>query len=582
MVHARARWTGARPFATAAVLGFAGAAWAQPRCAYTVRFDPAAPETLEVTLEASGLAPGDWSLVLDGWGNWPEMEGEYIEVGSSHPPVGERDGTKIPLRAPEGWDGSVHLAYTVRVLGIGSPEQRARTILPAAGETYMTGALANTIARLYRNGEPADLEPTITIEGPREWTVFTGWAGGAEGSQESRLPAPGENAVFAIGRPVDVRTGAAGDVPCEVYQFAPGEGAASKALGITRTFVAHVSSTLEHTPPGPVRVCITGTTGGGYLTDHGLVVGLPDGSPEWLLDSPYYRHLVCHELFHIWLGHTLREAESEGTVWFKEGFTDYLSLWHAAACGVLPREWLATRMLEIESGARGSAFGTVPFADPSIEWRDGDGPFETMAYKGGAVLAFALDAELRSAGRPGLPAMLRAMIESGEHRYSTESIVERVRAMGLAEFERRHISGSEAPSVRDALLALGFDERDNSAQLAYIGLRTEEGAGFGRVVEIDPDGPGASAGFRVGDVIGGLAPAREDGVVAGESVDTRFTFGLTLIAPTEEPVSVWVHREGAEPVELRVVPRLIVGGVGRELRLTPKAERALFGEHGFR
>jgi len=565
------------------MIASAAAAWGQPRCEYTVRYEPEGSPRLEIAVVASGLsAQARWALVLDGWGGWPEMGGAYVGVVRADPPLGPREGTAFPVLAPTEWDGALRVTYTIPLLEIGSPEQRERTILPAASETYAVGALANTIARLYADGRPAETSAGITVEGPEAWTVFAGWAGGSEGRQTSALPGAGENALFAIGRPVDVRLAEAGGVACEVFQFAAGDGGAEKLLRVAAPFVEHVTRALGRPPPEPVRVCLTGTTGGGYLTDHGLVVGLPEGSPAWLLDSPYYRHLVCHELFHIWLGHVLREAESERTVWFKEGFTEYLSLWHGAACGVLPREWLATRMLEIETDARGSAFGAAAFADPSIGWRDGDGPYETMAYKGGAVLAFALDAELRSAGRPGLPAMVRAMMESGEQRYSTESIVERVRAMGLAEFERRHISGLEAPSVREALLALGFEERETPAQLASIGLRTEEGAGFGRVVEIDPEGPAASAGFRIGDVIGGLAPARGDEISVGASVDTRFDFGLTMIEPIDEPVSVWVHRNGAEPVEVRVRPRLIPGGVRREIRLTAKAEQALFGEGGSR
>ncbi|MEZ6241626.1 MAG: hypothetical protein R3B57_01135 [Phycisphaerales bacterium] len=534
---------------------------------------------LEFQFDATGLGDhGSLWLTLDGWGGWPGLDHEYVTVSGASPPLGARDGTRFPVLAPADWDGSLSVTYSIPLLEIGTPEQQAWNILPSACGTYATAALMNTIMRLDDADGPVAMRRTITIRAPEGWTVATGWAGASEGVQTSSLPAPDDNGVYVIGRPVGVATGDGGGVACEVYQFSGGVGGAARVLSVVRPFVEHVTRTVGAPPPETVRVCVMGSTGGGFLTDHGLVVGLPEGTPDWFLDSPYFRHLICHELYHTWLGNILQEAQPERTVWFKEGFTDYLSLWHGAACGVLPREWFVERLLEIEPEARATSMGRVAFTDPGVDWRDGDGPNEIMAYKGGMVLAFCLDAALREAGRPGLASMIGQMIEDGERRYSNQSIRERLRALGLGEFERRYVSGTEVVSVGEAMLALGCARRETATPLGYLGIRVEADQGFGRVVAIDPDGPASDSGFRIGDIVGGLAPGRSDGASVGDSVETAYPFGLELVAPTEEEVSVWVHRGEGEPVELRVRPRVIGGGVLSRIELTPKAEAALFGD----
>lgn len=74
-----------------------------------------------------------------------------------------------------------------------------------------------------------------------------------------------------------------------------------------------------------------------------------------------------------------------------------------AASGLASREWFAERIATLHAEARGSAAcGQVRFGDPDVGWRDHDGPRETLGYRGGALLAFQADVELRRQGRPGL------------------------------------------------------------------------------------------------------------------------------------------------------------------------------------
>jgi hypothetical protein len=157
-------------------------------------------------------------------------------------------------------------------------------------------------------------------------------------------------------------------------------------------------------PEDPVRLFIAPWEGGGTMTDHGCIVGAPGALDDGL--APDYVRLLAHELFHIWLGGYL-SPDDESLVWFHEGFTEYCAVWHVAASGLASREWFAERIAIMDAETRASeAYGRVAFADPAVSWRDDNGPNETLGYRGGALLAFCADQELRRQGRPGLLQML--------------------------------------------------------------------------------------------------------------------------------------------------------------------------------
>jgi len=100
------------------------------------------------------------------------------------------------------------------------------------------------------------------------------------------------------------------------------------------------------------------------------------------------------------LGATVTMESGSGTVAStptKPGAARYRDgAWHVAASSLASREGFAERIAIMDAAARGSAvYGQVAFGDPDVGWRDHDGPRETLGYRGGALLAFHADVELR-------------------------------------------------------------------------------------------------------------------------------------------------------------------------------------------
>src|SRR5262249_37538104 len=150
------------------------------------------------------------------------------------------------------------------------------------------------------------------------------------------------------------------------------------------------------------------------------------------------------------------------------------------------------------------AFGQVTFAE-GVDWRDGDGPRETLAYKGGAMLAFFLDVALREGGHRGVPALIGDLVEA--KGYTVASIKTWLEAHKLGDFYAPYIAHAGLPELRDALASIGFEFGESAERLSYLGI-SATGEPFGTITALDPDGPAARAGAKVGDRISGLWPTR--------------------------------------------------------------------------
>lgn len=103
----------------------------------------------------------------------------------------------------------------------------------------------------------------------------------------------------------------------------------------------------------------------------------------------------------------------------------------------------------------------MAFADPAVRWRDGDGPLETAAYKGGALLAFALDVELRT-DEANLLDLMRDLLRSGKPT-ELATLEAWVRGRGLNEFWEHHVAGTKRLDLEGLLRRAGF-ERDEQGQ----------------------------------------------------------------------------------------------------------------------
>lgn len=557
---------GAWTTSVAAALALAAPVAAQT-IEYRVTCEPeAVPPRWTVRVEAKGLDPtrGPLELELPDWGEWTRVDSYYLHDVRARPEVRQDpdDPARFVLVDPDAFDGELELSYVLVTTRRWSRARVSHGILPFTSADYSFGYSQNTLMRPRLGGAVPTARRTLRFEAPRGWTVATGWGGFTKEEQTVVLPDDASelgNAVIAFGVPVGVhrspRRPKEGELVIEVIELGSAADVTGQIAGMARALVPFYGRAAGRPLAGPVRIFVNDTGGGGTRTDAGLVVGFSVDDPGYI-DSPYYRNTVAHELLHDWLGGFL-EAEDGSLVWFSEGFDDYLSLWSLASLELVDRAWFARRMLEIERDVRGnSVFGTFAFTDDSIAWRAGG--YEDVAYRGGALLALHLDVELRGRGHAGLFGMIRDLVAEGG-TYSQESLRRWMEAHDMGDFHRRYVAGTESwPDAVTALGRVGYDLGEEDAPLTYLGVRAA-GAGLGVVVELDPEGPAALAGMRVGDAITGYFPTRVEPPLVRDTVTTPFTFGLTRFEPDHPGTFVGVSRDG-EDVKIELVPRTIPGG----------------------
>jgi hypothetical protein len=535
------------------------------RVEYRLDYNPAGP-SLDIRLSVTGVDPArrDVHLVLSDVGEWVEVDSLYVRSLRCQPPARRDPGVSARwvLELPEGWDGSIDVSYSIPLIERGSVLNGRRGLLPwyvpdaMGGVAYAVAFSENTLMRVLVDGELVRGARVITLGAPEGLTIASGWGGTALGSQSVTLPADLGESPIAFGRSPLVAAASRDGVDYEVVQFSATPDATVPVLALAQALIPSYGRACARPIDRPVRVFIT-DKGGGQWMDRGVMM---QAASEGEAGSPYYRHLVAHELFHQWLG-GYAKAPDESTVWFKEGFTDYLSLWHLAATGLVDHQWFVSRLLELNAEARRSeAFGHMAFGDPSATWRDGDGPAETLAYRGGAILAFLADCELRRHGRPGLSRMIGDLGAQGAGPYSLTTIRQWMERHGLAEFYARHVAAPGLPSLDESLEFAGFHRVERTAELSYIGAATQGNAAFGTVSAVDPAGPAAAAGLAIGDQITGFWLTRPDRPQVAETVTTPYRFGLELFPPGAAEVNIGVLR-GDQDLTIRVAPRPMPGGL---------------------
>lgn len=428
-----------------------------PQVQYQLAFTTASerPEW-RFTVSARGLDPkSPAGMFLPDWGEWTKIDSYYLSIKESRPPL--RRDPELPdrfvFKLPAGWDGSLHVVYDIRTLEEGSNAQENFKLLPVRSSAFSLGYSANTLMRVLSGGRETSGGRTLDIVAPDGWTIVTGWGGISKSRQQIELEPGAGNTTIAFGVPVSVAVSTDEFGTYEAVQFSPGPEVASSVLNIVSALGRSYSESTG-SPAGALRVVMSPMSAGGTgtFTEGCLSVNAMPGLADNPLD-PGYVHFLGHELFHAWLPGRLKPQEESSTVWFHEGFTEYLSLRHAAKAGLISRGWFAYRLLAFENELKDNpALGKVAFGDPAVRWREG--PNEQIAYKGGALLAFAMDAELRRQGRPGLMELIRDRLLS--RTYSLDSLFSWMRAHGLKEFAARYFDGKEPPDLPAAFGAAGF------------------------------------------------------------------------------------------------------------------------------
>jgi hypothetical protein len=553
---------------------------------YTIR-DPSKgdPAKLSIVLVATGLtATEELDCKLADWGEWTSAPFSYLQnVRIDGRSISLTDSGTCAIPPTLLADHRLKVTYDLVVKPAGSPENKERPLLPYGDDHHILAFASNTLMDLTVNDTPLPAEVTIRVDAPRNQKVFTGWGGLSEDDQTTRVSTrlSSGNGVFAIGKSFGHQTENVNGTILEVAQFATAPDRVPAVAEVARTMIAAYSSSTGRGPHAPVRILIEspkeeGVMGGTH-TDAGLVVVLPDVLP---LSDPA-KELIAHELFHDWLGSQL--AGDDSLVWFSEGFTDYFALWHAAAHGLTTPNRFADRILSTERQARSSSsFGRVKFADTGVQWRDSNGPNETLAYRGGALLAFAVDAELRRNRGQTVSAVIRGLFESTSGKYQLADIRDVMTQLGLADLYERAIAGSEIPQASPLLVALGFDETWETASLTYLGIEARfEGATDSAdivpavVTAIDPAGPAASSGLVVGDRIVGYGPQRGNPPILGDEAPGNHRFGLNKVPSGAKSVPLDVVRDGRSQ-RVDIVPVLVPGGRRIQLKWNPDRRTGFF------
>ncbi len=558
---------------------------AAPRVRYRLEHEPAVraadprasrPACWTVEIEAGGLAPdkGPPTLAFGPWDDWIAVDSLWLEMLECVPPLapGRAPGAPFVLAPGPDWDGALRCLYRIRLTDLGSGAQRARGLLPTLApgadgrEPYAFGYSWNTLLQVLQDGAPVRGRLTLELVAPEGMAIASGWGGLDHGRQEVALEPEMGNSPIAFGEPAaggtSISCGGPMSASVEVWQYGAGRDVTSVVGNALAVLAPTMALDLGHPARDPLRAFVTDTAGGGMGSHYGLRIGFTAEEPEGSEHSVFFRSLIAHELFHDWLGTTL---EVEGAlVWFQEGFTEYLALWYAARTGLITRDEFAERLLEHEAIVRQrSALGSVAFADPEVAWRDGDGPNETLAYSGGALLALQIDVELRRAGKPGLPQLLRDLL-AGRGRPSLEGLRAWLEANGLAALYERSIAGRELGGAAEALRSAGYERTELDEPLTYLGIQAAD-EDFPRVDGLDPEGPAARAGIRVGDRITGYFPVRGDGPGVRPDVVTPYRFGLTRFVPGHAGTYIGVRREDGEH-QVFLEPELIPGGIREGLR----------------
>lgn len=425
--------------------------------------------TWQLKVRGSGLDPqaGAVTLVFNSWGGWREVDSLYIDVQACQPAV-DADlfpGNALVLQAAENWDGSFEVDFAIHPLRAGSSAQERWGMLPTWSKDYSFGQSRNVFPQVYQDSGPVAASRKLSLHAPRGCSIASGWAGLSHTTQKLDLDPTVGNAFVAFGTPLAHQVRPLPEGRLEVVQYGRVQVVAAAVAELSSNLARSMGALLG-APHDPAVVFITDVGGGGMGADFGLVLGYTAETPDWQIESPYYFHFVAHEFFHQWLGSRLKGGES--FTWFHEGFTEYFSLWHLAATGAVSRDWFAERLLELGTEAQqNSSWGSVAFADDDVNWRDGDGRNETMAYKGGAMLAFLLDVALREADQPGAHQLLRDLMDSGIQVATLEDLETWCAEHGLADFWQRYVAGTDVPDLGTWLLRIGYEKDDDDTRLRY-------------------------------------------------------------------------------------------------------------------
>jgi predicted metalloprotease with PDZ domain len=240
---------------------------------------------------------------------------------------------------------------------------------------------------------------------------------------------------------------------------------------------------------------------------------------EALLDEPFVLRVHAHELAHAWNVKRLRPADlvpyrydapqPTPWLWVSEGITDYYADLALLRSGLVDESgFLETTLGKIESvGAR----PPTALEDASLQaWlgmQDGTGD---LYYDKGSLAGLGLDILIRDASN-NARSLDHVMRELYDRTYRTgrgfthddfwNAVARATRGRAFGDFERRYVDGRDPYPWSDWLARAGWRLVEETVSEPRLGARLAEHPRGARVTLIDPDGMGARADLRVGDVL---------------------------------------------------------------------------------
>ncbi len=505
----------------------------------------------DVQWQASGLEKNkQYQLTLEDWGEWAVADSLFLRNLRSNISLEklERGTQNYTLRPPEDWDGTIEISYRILMMAYESKARETFGLMPWYQASFGQGFTSNTLMEIHEVDQPLTAKRIVRFIAEANETIVSGWGLANLGRLTVESNRPLENTVVYFGQPT-IASKANADNVVQVVQFGSGDIANQLSPKINQLFQV-LSSAFGYRPAHPPTVILADTGGGGVNVAGAMVVGYSSSDPDEfqiLLTS-------AHELFHEWLGGSdfLRVRNPE-SVWFQEGFTDYLSLWYLAKAKLITPQQFVDRILDLRKSLIGNAaIGEIAFND-DVEWRDGDGPKEMMAYRGGALLAFCADVELRQRGHEGLSRMIKELSKI-DSEVDNRTIAKWFKSNGMGDFFDSFINAPQFVDVNQALIEIGCRKSKVPIKVAYAGLKNDQDNPFGKIVAMDPEGVAKVAGVRIGDQILGFWPASERQITFDSGQRPQYDYGLNYFLPNDE-INFGVRR-GDEELTIQFTPKV--------------------------
>lgn len=514
-----------------------------PDVVYTLTPNPSTG-SMRVEVEMYGLSPGHYVLLL------PE-EATGASRGPAEP-FGATSGEPLGARLWAGvadLSGRASLHYDVR------PEATdpRKAMLVSGARTFAIPVRSDDRNALFERGRHGGTRGgpvpgsarriAVRFRLPVGWDAYTPW-----GEARTAVEVPDgrfarlREAIIAIGDYVPRHFEAAG-VPVEM---------------VTRGVDPAREDSLEIL----IRECLNAhERQAGPLPHENLLVAIDhpfrgdQASGETALNAACLRlsrdpsamrsrslsRVVAHELFHFWNGGAVN-LDAPDLRWFAEGVTEYYGLRALSAAGRLSAGDLVDELAGTFDRLSGNVWADSSMAALGIGYSRNAQAW-SATYAKGLLAAWTLDLRLARVG--GLDALMRDLVRRGG-RPDLRQETARLGAGDLSTFLDSLSHGMLRPALETQLASRGLWLERRPTETWTLGLRFFR-PGTTEVMDLDPDGPAARLGVRVGDrVVAVNARPVEDLAALAEALSDAHTTPIVLLLWRRgRPVRVAIDPERA-------------------------------------